>query len=243
MSQPRANDDDAGARVPSVELLDDMRRHARDVHGVTLEPERDVQGLAAQPADVWLTWEPQNFARPARYSCARCPGWKFGVGEPLYGDPVRNAYLLRNSRMLQELTAGLPIAEREALIEASDRGELGQALANAVAVRAAVRTKRPGAPADLERRVRCQEALLARVERGLTVAEAIDELEALHKTDPEEQQRIFGRAYPYGLETIRKYWKDIPIAVRNAARERGRARPVKDLNAERARRRKGKLTP
>jgi hypothetical protein len=243
MSQPRADDHDAGARVPSAEVVEDMRRHAQDVHGVTLEPERDVQGLAAQPADVWLTWEAQNFARPARYSCARCPGWTFGVGEPLYGDPVRNAFLLRNNPTLQALTDGLPIAEREALIEAHDRGELGQALANAVAVRAAMRTKRPGAPADLERIARCQEALLARVELGLTVAEAIDELEALHKADPEEQQRIFGREYPYGFETIRKYWKGIPVPERNAARERGRARPVKDRNAERARRRKGKLTP
>jgi hypothetical protein len=243
MSQPRADDHDAGARVPSVEVLADMRRHAQEAHGVTLEPERDVQGLAAQPADVWLTWEAQSFARPARYSCARCPGWVFGVGDPPYGDSVRNAFVRRSNPALQALTDGLPTAEREALTEAHDRGELGRALADTVAMRAAVRTKRPGEPPYLKRRARCQEALLARVEAGLTVEEAKDELETLHTTNPEEHQRIFGREHPYTAETIRTYWKGIPIAERNAALERGRARPTHDLNAERAQRLIGKLTP
>jgi len=89
---------------------------------------------------------------------------------------------------------------------------------------------------------RCQEALLARVERGLTVEDAVDELEALHKTDPEEHKRIFGGERSYTGVTIKSYWKRIPIVERNAARERGRARPVQDLNAERNRRRIDKLT-
>jgi hypothetical protein len=243
MNQPRADDHDAGAHAPPADVLADMRRHTQEVHGATLAPERDVHGLAAEAAKAWLTWEAQSFARPARYWCARCPGRVFGVGDPPYGDPARNAFVRRANPTLEALSDGLPTAEREALTEAYDRGELGHALTNTVAARAAVRTRRPGAPADRERMARCQEALLARVERGLTVADAVDELEALHKTDQEEHQRIFGREHPYGGETIKSYWKRIPIAERNAARARGRDRPVPDLNAERAQRRIDKLTP
>ncbi len=240
MSQARPDD---SIQTPPAEVLEAMRPHAQEAHGVTLVPERDVQGLATNAADVWLHWEAQSFARPARYTCARCPGWVFVVGDPPYGDHDRNAYLLHNSPVLQELTAGLDTAEREAFIEAWDRGEVGQAVANTVAARAAMRTKRLGAAPYLKRRALCQEALLARVASGLTVEEAKDELEKLHKTDPEEHRRIFGRDYPYGPDTIGGYWKLIPIVERNAALNRGHARPVQDRNAERAKRRKGKLTP
>jgi hypothetical protein len=243
MSQRSADDHDAGPQVPPADVLEAMRCHAQEVHGKALVPKRDVQGLATKPDKVWLHWQPQSFAGPARYTCARCRGVVFAVGDPPYGDPQRNAYLLRNSRMLQELTAGLDTAQREAFIEEWDRGEVGHAVANTVAARAAMRTKRPGEAPYLERRARCQEALLAHVERGLTVEEAVGELENLHKTDPEEHRRIFGGERTYVAGTIKGHWKRIPIVERNAARARGRARPVKDRNAERAKRRKGKLTP
>ncbi len=243
MSAPAPDDHDAAARHPPAGLLAEMRRHLDERHGISLVPERDIGTLAADPANAPLSWQAQSFAKPARYWCSLCPGWVFAVGDPPYGDPVRNAFVRRSNPTLQALTAGLPTAEREALTEAWDRGEVGDALVNSVAARAAMRTKRPEAPPDLERRTRCQKVLLARVERGLTVEEAVDELEKLHKTDPEEHRRVFGGERTYVAETIKGYWKAIPPVERNAARARGRARPVKDLNAERARRRKGKFTP
>jgi hypothetical protein len=243
MSPRSADDHDAGPQAPPADVLEAMCCHAQKVHGKALVPKRDVQGLATKPDKVWLHWQPQTFAGPARYTCARCRGVVFAVGDPPYGDPQRNAYLLRNSRMLQELTAGLDTAQREAFIEAWDRGEVGNTVANTVAARAAMRTKRPRSPADLERRTRCQKELLARVERGLTVEEAVDELEKLHKTNPEEHRRIFGGERTYVAGTIKGYWKAIPPVDRTAALKRGRARPVKDRNAERAERRKRKLTP
>jgi hypothetical protein len=243
MSQPRADDHDAGDHAPPAEVLEAMRCHAQEAHGATLAAERDVHGLAAEAADTWLTWEAQSFARPARYWCARCPGRVFGVGDPPYGDPERNAFLRRSDPTIAALTAGLPPDEQEALTEAYDRRELGRALAETIGARAGIRTKRPGAPADVQRIERCQAALLAHVSRGLTVEEALDELESLYRTDPQEQRRIFGREMPYARATIMSYWKGIPIVGRNAARAHGQSRPPHELNAERARRRSGKLTP
>jgi len=80
-----------------------MRRHVQEAHGATLVPERDVQGLAPQAADVWLNWEAQSFARQARIWCARCRLF-VGVGDPPYGDPARNSFVRRANPALQALT-------------------------------------------------------------------------------------------------------------------------------------------
>lgn len=243
MSAPAPHDHDDVLRQPPPELLAEMRRHLDERHGIALVPERDIGTLAADPSSAPLSWQARSFAKAASYGCSLCPGYTFSVGDPPYGDPVRNAFLRRGNPMLQTLTAGLPPDEQEALTEAWDRGELGRDLLRTVRRQAASRTKRKGDPATVRRIERCQTALLDRVANGMTVEEAVDELHALHKTDPEEQLRIFGREWPGSWHTIHSYWKRIPIEARTAAKARRASRPVKDLNAERASRRVRKLTP
>jgi len=243
MSAPAPDDHDAAERQPPAELLTAMRRHLDERHGISLVAERDIGTLAADPANAPLSWQAQSFARPARYWCSLCPGWVFAVGDPPYGDPVRNAFLRRNNKTLEALTSGLPLDAREELTEAWDRGEVGRDLLRTVRVGAATKTKRKGAPATVQRVERCQTALLDRVASGLTVEDAVDDLYELHKIDPQEHARIFGRELPYPHGTIHRYWRRIPIEDRNAARARAASRPAKELNAERARRQRRKLTP
>lgn len=265
MSAPAPHAHDAAARQPPAELLAEMRRHLDERHGISLVSGRDIYGVSPDPAAL-LNWEAQSFARPARFWCARCPGMVFAVGDPPYGDPQRNSFLRRSDPTIERLTAGLPADEREALTEAYDRGSLATALSELISGNGRAADVTPGRqpvqgeagrrratsrsrpkprrvrPGDVQRKQRCQAALLDLVERGLTVEEAIDELDALHKTNPAEHRRIFGRDRPYALETIKSYWKTIPPERREEARAKGNRRPVHEVNAERARRRSAKAT-
>lgn len=107
------------------------------------------------------------------------------------------------------------------LLEDWDRGRLGQRELTAAHTRRAQSTKKADRPTVDERRERCQQFLLARVREGAGVVDAIEALDGLRTQEPSAYARLMGGPDIRTPETLRKYWSEIPIEVRNAARAAG----------------------
>jgi hypothetical protein len=75
-------------------------------------------------------------------------------------------------------------------------------------------TKRPNVQ---RRRRRCQAYLLCACVANGGAAAAIDELLAMQRLDPASYASVVPDDWPLSAETLRRYWKDIPLATRNLA--------------------------
>jgi len=186
---------------------------------------RDVAFAGNDPEGAQITYLAETPGSGPRFVCAHptCAGKIFLAGEPTYGHPARNAWLLHaHPELGTTLLAGVgDPADRAMLLEDWDRGRLGQLQAKAAHTRRSMPTKKADRPSVDERRERCQDFMLARVREGTTVKDAIDALDALRTEDPRGYERLMGGPDIRTAETLRKYWGDIAIAVRNAARAAG----------------------
>jgi hypothetical protein len=77
-----------------------------------------------------------------------------------------------------------------------------------------------GNSAALSRRLGTQKFLLSTYAEVGKLNEALWELVHLHERDPGGYRRLTGSDELPEYETLRGYWKQIPIAQRRAARER-----------------------
>ena len=144
-------------------------------------------------------------------------------GAPTFGHPDRNAWLARSYLELRTtvLQAVDDPAEQALMIEEWDRGRLSKALLKEVQKPLGMVTKTADRPNVSERRTNCQEFRLAEVRGGATVDDAIAALDSLRTNDPSGYARLMYRPGARDTETLKKYWRAIEIAVRNAARKDG----------------------
>lgn len=213
-------------RQPTPQAIAAIRDHLLGVHGrADFDLERDVAYVANNPAGARVIYSPESGFAGALFTCTDpgCAGWIFEAGAPSYGHPERNAWLLwahpeLSTTLLHRVTDP---AERAMLLEDWDRGGMGRREVKAAHTRRAQSTTKADRPGVAERRRCCQQFLLARVRRGAGVADAIETLDELRNTDPHAYRRCMGGPDIRTPETFRKYWSDIPIEVRNAARAEG----------------------
>jgi hypothetical protein len=222
--------------APSLpdDIVEAMRRHLEEEHRADFDLQRDASFPGNDRSGVPLTYRESTPMHEHGFWCAhpQCRGRVFMVGEPPYGDPERNAMILRTSPALQHLTGGMDAPEREAVVEAMDRGELGQALANAAA---SVRRGRVEATSrslgDDRRFERCASYLLWQVEVLGSRERAIESLVHLHETDLAYYHEVVGSERLYAEATFQRYWKKIPPRWRENARARHALQPESAANA------------
>jgi hypothetical protein len=75
-------------------------------------------------------------------------------------------------------------------------------------------------PAPQQRRAGFQAYLLVKYEEVGTLHGAFWELAHLHDREPESYRRIAGSDRLFSYETLHRYWKEIPLTKRRAARQR-----------------------
>jgi len=211
--------------TPSDASLEAIREHLIEARGLT---DVGLGGLVTTPGsparDEQIVYLPERPSTPAQFVCTRCPGQIFRAAPPSYGDPRRNAALVRQSPVLAALGHGLAEDGRSALVTAYDRGELGAALLALAARGQAVRTGKRDRPAVNARREHCQQFLLAAVADGARVDDALDALAAQAAEDPARYAQVVGEQhYPMGRDTYRGYWRALEPHRRAAALERSRA--------------------
>jgi hypothetical protein len=214
---------------PTPEAIQAIRDHLESEHGRTdFDLYRDVAFRDNDPEGAQITYIAEARGSAPRFVCAdsECAGRTFLAGEPTYGHPARNSWLVRAHPELHTTLlhgVGDP-ADQAMLIEDWDRGRLGEREVKAAHTRRAQSTKKAHRPGVDDRRERCQQFLLARVREGARVIDAIDALDGLRTTDPPAYRRCMGGPDIRTRETLRKYWSEIPIDVRNAARAEGAAK-------------------
>jgi hypothetical protein len=74
--------------------------------------------------------------------------------------------------------------------------------------------------AALRRRAGSKAYLLAKYEERGTLHEAFWELAHLHDGEPDRFRQVTGSDRLPQYETLRRYWKEIPVAKRRAAKQR-----------------------
>jgi hypothetical protein len=195
---------------PSAKLMEAMRRHHQDEHGLSFDLDRDVYFRGNTPAGTTydIASDPVG---GERYWCAICgPGRVFFPKGLPYGTPERNAFLQQTSPHLQALLAGTPFEEHDALTEVFDRQELGR-------LRPPERSAKP----DARRRgtaasVRHTPAYQRRLEGFRpwfldayaatgSIERAIEMIVALHKSDLDAYSEILGTSRLLNEETFRQY--------------------------------------
>ncbi len=217
---------------PTPAAIEKIHTHLATRHGRgDFELCRDVAYVGNSPAGALVVYQPEAGLSGPRFTCldASCVGRIYPADLPTHGHPERNSLLLLAYPELgRTLLHGVTDpADRDMLLEDWDRGRLGEAQVAAVQKRHGMATNKEDRPTVDERRTRCQEFLLVRVRKGAIVKDAIDALDALRTDDLPAYECLMCRPDVLKPETLRKYWGDIPIAVRNAARAEGaRARAI-----------------
>jgi hypothetical protein len=227
---------------PLPPVVASLRRHLLEEHDFPdFELERDLyweQNPAGSPRAIYLV---EVDDRPPGFKCQECGQRIFS--EPSYGDPRRNQALRRRySAALAPLLRGLLNEEQEKVISDWDRGRFAHRNLERIERKDAQRVRRTSDPEIMRRIVACQAFLLEHYREHANKEQAIEALCALAKTDPERHYEIFRRNHPYSRETYAGYWKQIPIAERQAAKAEG----LKLIAARKVERRAGlerKLTP
>jgi hypothetical protein len=209
---------------PTPAAIEKIHIHLATRHGRgDFDLRRDVAYIDNCPAGALVTYLAETPIAPARFECAACPGRIFVAGDSTYGHPERNSLLLLAYPELgTTLLGGVgDAADRAMLLEDWDRGRLGQREVTAAHTRRSMDTKKADRPVVDERRERCQEFLLARVREGARVNDALAAVERLRTSNPPAYFTLMCGPTGRSLETLRKDWSAIPIAVRNAARANG----------------------
>jgi hypothetical protein len=216
--------DEDGALLPAppTPMLDLMREHLREEHGYkVLRLARDLYLGGERKESQHLTWNPLKMT----YRCDLCPGHVFSTGAAT-PERLRKAQLI--SPAVQARLVGITDpAERDEMTRRQLDGSLNREdlrrMQGADAKRRRAKGKRPGVE---ERRARLQAWLLEQVRaRGGILDRALEEAERLQLRDPDAWARLSGRQLGGG--TLRDYWQDIPVAVREGAQTEGRKRAEK----------------
>ena len=211
---------------PTPEATQAIRDHLTKEHSqAEFDLHRDVAFRDNDPEGARINYLAETPGSGPRFACSdkSCEGRIFMAGEPTYGHPARNAWLLHTHPELRTtLLAGVrDTADQALLLEDWDRGRLGEARVTAVHKRHGMATKKADRPSVDERRTHCQEFMLERVREGAIVKDAIEALDDLRTDDPSAYVRLMGGPGARDTETLKKYWRAIHIAVRNAARTDG----------------------
>jgi hypothetical protein len=212
--------------TPNHECLSAIRRHLAETHG---QAELDLHAQVSFPGhladDEQIVFLPERPGTDPSFVCTRCHGHVFQAAAPTYGHPLRSALVLRTSPVLAALAHGLGYDERLALAAAYDRGQVGAELASLVGRREATRTRRSTRPSVDARREVCQQFLVAEVEDGAPVDQALVSLAHAAAEDPVRYGQVVGGAYrPLSRDAYRSYWRALPPHVRAQALARSRAR-------------------
>jgi len=218
-------------REPTPQAVDAIRAHLLRAHNRgEFDLRRDAAYVGNNPADALVVYLPEDGLAAARFTCkhAACAGRIYLAGEPTYGHPERNTWLqLAHPGLSTTLLHGITDpAGRAMLIEDWDGGRLGQLEVTAAHTRRAMHTNKADRPTVDERRERCQAFLLARVREGARVDQALAAVERLRTSDQAAYFTLMCGPTGRSLETLRKDWTAIPIAVRNAARIEGARAPA-----------------
>jgi hypothetical protein len=151
----------------------------------------------------------------------------FIVGDPPYGDPEREALLLRYSPWLRDATAGMTAEERSAFVEAHDRRELGRSMLAQTSATERERTVRQR-PETQQRIRNCAAYLLPIYGHRATQDDAIWQLIDLQRSNPRRYREIMLDTKARAYETIRGYWRKFPPqALAKAKRTHDAARARK----------------
>lgn len=224
-------------RHPTPQAIAAIKEHLVGTHNrADFDLARDVSWVDNNPDSAVIVYLPESGISAARFTCKHegCAGLIFAAGEPTYGHPERNSFLLLAHPELRTtlLTGVGDPADQSLLLEDWDRGRLGRARLAAVQKRHGMATKKADRPSVDARRKRCQKFLLERVRRGATVQDALDALDGLRTSDPYAYEHLMGGPDRRSTEALKKYWRAIPIAERNAVRAEGaRARAASRLRA------------
>lgn len=200
-----------------------MRDHLAAEHGREFDLERDLFHEGNSPSGAILTHRAASAAASEGFWCSLCPGRVFLVSlEPELSEE-RIAYLARLDPELGALLAEVGEAERAELVEAHLEKQRAASL-----LREHRRRARLGQgieqPEAKRRREGAQRYLLARYEEIGNVEEALWSLLQLGNRDPRAYRQVMGTDRPFALETLRKYWGDIDLELRQDAKRRYLAR-------------------
>ena len=226
---------------PPVTVVEAMRRHHQDEHGLSFDLERDVYfpGNTPEGSTYDISSDP---VRGDRFWCAICgQGRVFMVGAPPHGTPQRNAFLRQTDPYLRGLLAGARVEEHDALTEAFDRQQLGQPM---LPSKPATRKRRKAAirhtPAYQRRLQRFHAYFLDAYAEVGTIEGAIEKLVALHKSDPDAYTKILGTSRLLNEETFRQY---VYRTTTKAERKQAKGRWHAEQDKRRAARRGPRLHP
>ena len=212
---------DSGDRslFPSLACIELMRRHLAQEHGLSLELWSQASFTGNVQAEAPLTFLPETPAAAEGFYCRDCPGRNFRIAPAPGLSAERIDHLALHDPELQGLLADASEAERAELVEAFQAEKQAAALLERHRKRTRLRTAKPQ-PAAQERRERAQAYLLAKYEEIGNVEEALWDLMQLRARDLATYRRVIGSDQEYKLETFRKYWAEVPLEEREAAKQR-----------------------
>jgi hypothetical protein len=209
--------------LPTQAAFEEMRQHLEEEHGRDFESQRDVFYAGNASPDAVFTHRPETTATAEGFWCALCPGRIFVLAMKPGLSEERIAHLALHDPELGQVLAEGAAQDRVELVEAHEEEKSAAALLARHRRRARLRTRVPQ-PAAQERRERAQQYLLARYEEIGNVEEALWDLAQLRTRDPEVYRQVMGDEADYKIETLRKYWQEIPLAEREATKQRWRER-------------------
>jgi hypothetical protein len=215
-----------------------MARHRRDEHGLSFQLRRDVHYQGHSPKRGTLDYIPPSPKTGALFMCSKpgCQHRRFIVTAPPYGDPERNALLELWDPTLRTLAGSLQGADRAALVEAHDRGDLAKALVHGTQARAAKQVSKRTRPADRRRIEGAQKYMLQQRIVAPIDNDAIWDLVNLPKHDPALYRKVTGGDKTIEYQTARRHWQNTDAGLKARARKRwaDRTEPEKQrLIAER----------
>lgn len=203
---------------PSEAVREEMREHLEAEHRRGFEAKRDVFYEGNQSPDAVFTHRPETAASAEGFSCELCGRTFLSALEPGLSEE-RITYLARNDSELARLLAEAGVDQRTELVKAHRSERSAAALLERRRRRERLQTVKPQ-PAAAARRQRAQAYLLATYEEIGNVEEALWSLAQLRIRDPKAYRQIMGDEHDYKIGTLDKYWQEIPLAEREAAKQR-----------------------
>jgi hypothetical protein len=205
---------------PSPAVLELMKSHLAEEHGRDFELERDLSMSGRPNPDAMLSYRGENAGGAGEgFWCREHPGLIFTVDPEPALSAERIAHLARLDPELQSRLAEVPETEHAELVQAYEEEKQAAELLKRFRKRRRQRTAKPQ-PAAQERREGAQAYLLAKYEEIGLVDEICWDLLHLRNRDPAAYREVIGSDEPYKLETVRKWWYEIPESEREAAKHR-----------------------
>ena len=224
------------AGAPSKGIVEAMARDAKREHEKPFQLKRDVSYPGNLREDATFTY----FASEEEgegYYCAICMG-RTMIAKLPYGTPERNALARRRNPEIWGLAHDPPEQLEEITVD-FDRGLYARAARAEVARAKQRQTKRRGRDARSASRIENAQAWMLKRYAEIGHRETVwEELGDLLQTDPRLHRKLIGDDRPTTFGTAKRWWDEIDVEERRAAKATYNQRPVEERKHEAAARRR-----